>query len=312
MRIYLDHNILDALSKDRLVLQVPDDTVWVFSSENFNEIKRSNDMRFLDVLKNLKARMLEVEFDQRFMMTGRALLNEYRDPHELYSEWVACTKEVRIDEGLKLQMEFMARLAGANNHDEIIHHPDRLKDFLNYLLSGSDLMRNELESQIENVINDIKLITNGSIQAIGSLDVTREALGVGKSKVNNVACQSNTLELIWQLISDEFNGMTIEQFYGFEPLNKLGYDNWPIYLGVVSCHTVLNFIGYHPDKGLSKIGNIPGISSDANYTAMGIFCDAILSSDRRFCAKARAIYQYLGMDIQVIEVLSNAHLGFVE
>lgn len=112
MRIYLDHNILDALSKNRMTLQVPNDTVWVYSNENFNEIKRSKNMRFLDVLANLKARMLELEFDKNFMLTERAFLYEFRDPHELYSQWLDHINEVPIDDVVQLQMQFLARLAG--------------------------------------------------------------------------------------------------------------------------------------------------------------------------------------------------------
>lgn len=70
MKIYLDHNILDEISKNRMELEAPDDTVWVYSDESFNEIKRANDMRFLDVLKNLKARKLELELDNQFRLTG--------------------------------------------------------------------------------------------------------------------------------------------------------------------------------------------------------------------------------------------------
>lgn len=54
MRIYLDHNILDALIKNTMTFPDSNDTVWIYSFENFNEIKRSQNMQFLDVLGKVR------------------------------------------------------------------------------------------------------------------------------------------------------------------------------------------------------------------------------------------------------------------
>ncbi|EBD6891087.1 hypothetical protein LIO23_003712 [Salmonella enterica] len=121
MKIYLDHNILDEISKNRMELEAPDDTVWVYSDESFNEIKRANDMRFLDVLKNLKARKLELELDNQFRLTGRAFLHNYCEPKDMYQQWLDNISEVNVDELMQSQMQFLARLAGADNYNEILH-----------------------------------------------------------------------------------------------------------------------------------------------------------------------------------------------
>lgn len=303
MRIYLDHNILDALSKNRMTLQVPSDTVWVYSNENFNEIKRSKNMRFLDVLANLKARMLELEFDKNFMLTERAFLYEFRDPHELYSQWLDRINEVPIDDAVQLQMQFLARIAGANNQDEMLLHSVRLREFLYSLLSPHDLITNDIESRIEQVVKDIEIVTTGQLLELQHLEHSRTSIGIGRGRVGNLSVDDNPLKLIWEIMRNKYPGMTIEQFYGFDPIDKQGYEKWPRYLGVIGCHTVLNFLGFHPDKGLNSINKIPGILSDANHTAMATYCDAVMSQDQRFCAKARAIFEYLELDIAVIEAI---------
>lgn len=305
MRIYLDHNILDALIKNTMTFPDSNDTVWIYSFENFNEIKRSQNMQFLDVLANLDARMLELELNKDFKLTGRAFLHEYQDPHELYAQWLERTSEVPIEDGIHLYIHFLARLAGADNHTEILQHPNNLRKFLYSILSPHDFITSELDSQIEQAVSDIQLVTGGVLQDVKNLENSRASIGIGKGVVNNFPINDNPLLLIWEIMRDKAPGMTIDQFYGFDPIEKQGYDNWPCFLGIVGCHTVLNFLGFHPDKGLSIIKKIPGIMSDANHTAMAIYCDAIMSRDQRFCAKARAIYDYLELDIKILNDAPN-------
>lgn len=305
MKIYLDHNILDDLSKNRMTLEAPDDTIWVYSDESFNEIKRANDMRFLDVLRNIKARKLELELDNQFRLTGRAFLHDYCEPKDMYQQWLDNIDEIHVDEIIQSQMQLLARLAGADNHSEILHQPNKLKDFIYSLLSPDGRATKEIEFQIEQAVESIESVVCGQLQEIQSLDASRMAIGTGRGRASNLSNKEDPLALIWEMLRENHKGMTIEQFYGFEPLNKQGYEIWPLYLGVVGCHTVLNFLGFHPDKGLSRIEKIPAILSDANHTAMAIYCDAILSKDQRFCAKARAIFAYLNLDIMVIEAMPN-------
>ncbi|EAA3946127.1 hypothetical protein BSY44_02590 [Salmonella enterica subsp. enterica serovar Paratyphi B] len=305
MKIYLDHNILDEISKNRMTLEAPDDTVWVYSDESFNEIKRAKNMRFLDVLKNLKARKLELELDNQFRLTGRAFLHDYCEPKDMYQQWLDNISEINIDELMQSQMQFLARLAGADNHNEILHQPHKLKEFLYAHLSPDGSATKDIELQIERAVAGIESVVCGKLQEVESLEASRTAIGTGRGRASNLSIKDNPLLLMWEMLRVNYKGMTIEQFYGFEPLDKQGYERWPLYLGVVGCHTVLNFLGFHPDKGLNRIEKIPAILSDANHTAMAIYCDAILSKDQRFCAKARAIFAFLDLDIMVIEATPN-------
>ena len=305
MKIYLDHNILDALSKNRIILEVPEDTIWVYSDENFKEIKRANDMRFLDVLKNLKARKLELQFDNEFRLTGRALLHKYCEPRDMYQCWLDNINEIHVEDVVELQMQYLARLAGANNYNEILHQPNKLKEFLYNVLSSHDLVTEEMAFQIERTVENIELIISSKLLEVQGLDFSRKAIGTDRGRASNLSIKENPLLLIWEMLGDNHKGMTIKQFYGFEPLDKQGYERWPLYLGIVGCHTVLNFLGFHPDRGLNCIEKIPSILSDANHTAMAIYCDAILSMDKKFCAKAHAIFSYLNLDIRVIEATPN-------
>ena len=86
--------------------------------------------------------------------------------------------------------------------------------------------------------------------------------------------------------------MTCDQFFGFDPFEKQGYSEWPMFLGIVGCHTILNYLGFRPDKGLAKANDIPGIVSDGSHIAFAAYCSGLLSRDKKFIAKAKAIYRY--------------------
>jgi len=300
MKIYIDHNILDALSKHHFKMNAPEDTVWIYSHETFNEIKRAGDLRFLDMLRDLKARKLELVLDSKFKITGEAYIHEYREPQEFYQLWLEAIAQCPIDEQIHLQ--FLNRLAGGNNHNEILLHPDRLKDQIRALLEPHGMFTAEIETEVESIAADIQNIVQGPMQRIQELEHSRGQIGTGKGRAGNASSDSNPIQSLWLLIQNNYVDITIDQYFGFDPIDKQGYENWPLYLGIIGCHTILNFLGFHADRGLNNIDKIPGIMSDANHTAMAIYCDAIISKDKKFCAKARAIYTYLGLDIQVLEI----------
>ncbi|EII5666381.1 TPA: hypothetical protein NKA88_004480 [Vibrio parahaemolyticus] len=300
MKIYIDHNVLDALSKEHFKLEVPDTVTWIYSHETFAEIKRSGDLRFLDVLKDLKAQKLELILDSNFRITGDAFFHDYRDPYEFYQQWLDAISQCATDEQLHLQ--FLSRVAGGDNHQEILKHPDRIRNLMKSLLQPHGLYTSDVELEVDKVAMDIQNLVQGSMQEIGSLSDSRTLIGTGRGRAGNTSSSENPIEALWSLVKGQCGEFSIDQYFGFDPIDKQGYEEWPLYLGVIGCHSVLNFLGFHSDRGLNKVEKIPGILSDGAHTGMAIYCDAILSKDQKFCAKARAIYGYLGLKTQVLEI----------
>ncbi|MEZ8955669.1 hypothetical protein AB4508_20850 [Vibrio splendidus] len=300
MKIYIDHNVLDALSKNQFSLNAPDNTVWIYSHETFNEIKRSRDSRFLNVLRDLKAQKIELVLDEAFKITGDAFIHDYRDPKEFYDQWLETIAKHPIDEEMHLQ--FLSRLSGDDNHAAILEHPDRLREQIKNILEPYDLYTDKVKTEVDSVASDISRIVSGPMQEIGELERTRQDLGTSRGRAGNTADDNNPLESLWLLVKDKYKDMSPEQFYSFDPIDKQGYEKWPLYLGIVGCHTMLNFLGFNADRGLANAHKLPGILSDGAHTAMAIYCDAIISKDKKFCAKARAIYRYLNLNIQVLEI----------
>jgi len=110
----------------------------------------------------------------------------------------------------------------------------------------------------------------------------------------------NPIEEIWAIISAKIQGVTADQFFGFDPHSKQGYSTRPLYLGIVSCYTMLNMLGYKKDKNFPKEGSFPNTFCDAKHVAHSAFCQALISEDVRLCQKAKAIYKYKNIATEVV------------
>jgi len=65
-----------------------------------------------------------------------------------------------------------------------------------------------------------------------------------------------------------------------------------MYLGIIGCNAVLDILGFQAEKKCRKLSKIHNVRSDAGHIAMGAFCSAILSEDKRLIKRAKAIYEY--------------------
>lgn len=301
MHIYLDHNIVDDISKGSMSLKPSDKVIWIYSSENLNEIIRAGDRRFLNVYKDLRARKIDLVRDG-FKMTGQATIQEYFDPHQAYDDHIEAIHNPEVDNSS--DMEFLARLFGGDNKNQILSHPDEFEKQIRQLLEPLGMYEGEIKDKTESVRSALQSFVTGPLQEIEEIEKSRESMGTHGGRAGNLATHDNPIEAIWNLLKEKIPGVTADQFFGFNPVDKQGYQEWPMFLGIVGCHTVLNFIGYKPDKGLSKAEDIPGILSDGTHIAYGAYCQGILSRDKKFIAKAKAIYRYKNIGTQVLTVES--------
>lgn len=301
MHIYLDHNIVDDISKGDLPLKLSDQVTWVYSHENFAEIKRSGSLRFLDVLKDLKAVKLELIVDLNFKMTGGAHFLEYRPPNEEYESYL---EAISSTDGLdkSSDLEFLARLFGADNKDKVTSHPNSFEENIRSLLEPHGLYEGETKLKVERIKNELTEFVSGPLQEVVELEVARKAFGTHKGRAGNLARKENPIKELWEIVKKGVPGITADQYFGFDPIDKQGYEEWPMFLGIVGCHTMLNFLGFRPDDGLTVPTDIPGILSDGSHIGHGAYCQGLLSRDKKLLAKARAIYRYKNIATQALSV----------
>lgn len=305
MLVYLDQNVVGYIYEDRLSLGQSGDIQWVYSSEHFTEIARGDKKDLLSVFAELKACQLEVVLDQDFRITNQAYLHEYSDPFERYSRHLETIGDVPVDQ--TPSWDLMARLFGGDNLGAAKSVPDRMDQQLRTILEGLGPLGDPLIEKWNSTKSDFTQMIAKHLSVVRSLEAMRKPLGTAKGRASNLEPQEDPIAALWHTLAPNLPGITIDQFFGFDPVDKQGYDAWPLYLGIVGCHTVLNFLGFRPDKGLSSASTLPNIVSDGSHIAHAAFCSAVVSEDRRFCSKARAIYRHRGISTEVVEIAVGAN-----
>lgn len=305
MLVYLDQNVVGYIYEGRLSLGQSDDIQWVYSNEHFTEIARGEKRGLISVFEELRARQLEVVLDNNFMITDQAHLHEYSDPFEKFRVYLETMGDVPIDQTPAL--DFMARLFGGGDLEAAKSAPNRMDQQLHAILDGIGPLGDPLFEKWSSTKVDLTRMIAKHLGTIRSLEAMRKPLGMAKGRASNSEAQDDPIAALWRTLEPNLPGITIDQFFGFDPIDRQGYDAWPLYLGIVGCHTVLNFLGFRPDKGLSSASTLPNILSDGSHIAHAAFCNAVVSEDRRFCSKARAIYRHSGILTEVVEVAVGAN-----
>lgn len=305
MLIYLDQNVVGYVHAGRLRFRDIDNVTWVYSNEHFAEIARGDDRRLLGVLGDLRARQIEVVLDDNFRITNRAHLHEYSCPFERFEQYQETVQSVPFDNAPALDL--LARFFGADNFDLVRNVPERMHDQMIGLFEQVGTSSGHLEDRWNEAGSDLQHLIDTELQETRPLTLARRELGTTNASDTEQA--DNPIVTIWNMIGARFDGVCIDQFFGFDPVDKQGYDEWPTYLGIISCHAALNLIGFRPDKGLSAVSALPRIMSDGTHIAHAAFCGALISGDRRLSAKARAIYRYKSISTQVLRVIVASPQG---
>lgn len=274
---------------------------WVFSNEHFSEIRRSsNPHQYLAALDKLGAKLIELELID-WQITGSARLIDGPDAGKHYSAYCEALTDVDVDENLF--DPFQAWVNGGGAEQLLRDFPDHVAEQILSLTESLPVdQRSELRdaaSQVDFVPMIEQMVARGN-----DINKTRETLGGGKGRIGQIAGR-NELVQIWDLIGPACDGITCDQFFGFDPPDKQGYESWPTYLGIVGCCAILDIIGFQAEKKCRKIDKIPNVRSDAAHIAMGHFCSAIVSADRRLARRAKAIYEYKGIGTASL-LLQNA------
>lgn len=303
--VYLDQNILGHVQDGSIRLDRIEGVRWIYSNEHFEEIRRGSDRSFLDTLRLLRAQRMEVQLDAEGRILDQAITHPYACPIEMFDRHVeACSA---FDVSAEPHMDFLARLHGADNMKAAQSVPDRVKEQIESLLTDDDLS-STLRDELGRVTDDLGDLINDELGHVGSLEEMRKLMGTSDGRAGSIECDS-PIPRIWALISKHYSEIDIDEFFGFSPKHRGNYENWPRYLGIIGCHSVLNFVGYRTDKGMTNASSLPGILSDGIHMANAAFCQVVLSADRRFCDKAAAIYQFRNIGTQVLQLTQKEQAG---
>lgn len=292
--VYLDQNIIGQVANNVLKFRTFDEFTFVYSKEHFSEISRSSEpQKYLAALNEIDAKLLELELDSNLKMTGRAVLREDGTPSQLYSEYIDAISEV--PQGNNVFDPLIAWGNGGQDVESLRALPAALDETIGELTKDGYVKGNDVDPSNDSAIQGFEQVIDELLENGSDIIKTRSAFGSNKGNIGNIS-GDNVIEQIWSIVSKNSGGMTCDEFFGFNPIDKQGYDNWPVYLGIVGCCSIMDILGFKSEKKCRKIDKIPNILSDASHIGMGAFCSLILSFDEKLVERANAIYQYKGID----------------
>jgi hypothetical protein len=286
---YVDQNVVGMLAQGEISLPRLPELCWVYSKEHFAEIHRSSDPKpFLSALEGIGAKLLDTELNSNWKISGRAQLIEHGSVAQHYASYLEAIQG--YDFYANLFDPLLAWINGGSDEGPFKELPDRLAENTLRLLKDQP-MALDLNGALSVITDGLSGMIGQMVERGNDITKTRKALGAGKGVVGSITGDNQLLK-IWEIIGSVCSGTTCDQFFGFDPIDKQGYDEWPLYLGIVGCCAVMDIIGFQAEKKCRKLEKIPNVRSDANHIAMGAFCSAIVSHDKRLIGRARAIYDY--------------------
>jgi hypothetical protein len=287
--IYIDQNILSYL-EDKTITFPQDEFQCVYSETHFKEIPTVHKKSYFGVLDELNAVLVKIQLNEKFEIIDEVRFIDHHPVSDLFESFQETVEQSNYE---SIFDPFLAQLAGGKIQ-ETSNSP--LSQMLENLHRSGSL--NEESAKLSNSVNlliqSLFSTLAESLQNIESIEKQRSQIGTDKGKLLELN-DENSIENIGEIIKNKM---------GYDILAKVSENisEKPYYAKVVMLNSFLNHIGYNADTKLSSIRKIPNIRHDAEHMANGIFCNNVISEDRRFVMKAKAIYNYLKIKTRVIQL----------
>lgn len=289
LTIYADSNIYRYVATGELEVTTVGSVRFAYSSVHFDEIIRTGNMDMLKGIKALNAVPVVTNENGEYEIDSIGVCLDYIDPYEKFEEYRADYIDTTAAE--TSLNELLLRMLGAENIDELRKAPDTLLDLADEMKQYFGEEASELQERAKQTSSDLEELIQGDLSTRRPLTEYRSELGYPKGATSLHDNDQNPIDRIWERLSPKLNGVTVEQFFGFDAIP--GVEVARSRIGdVAGCHLILNMIGYHPDKGLPNREKIKNILSDGQHLGYGSMCGCFLTSDHRLYKKADAIFKF--------------------
>lgn len=322
---YLDQNILDQFVKYGIgnfgqhlkPFQV------VYSDETLAEIKRSigYEKKFLQVLKDFDAFHLKILIEQPgFITTDKAVITD-RDVFGAFEEF--CSNNGGDDNIGKALSQLLFKFSGGRAGDSIsdIHAEliDSFSQIMNEMRGDADEFPTKIKDQIEEYAVAMKNHLKTTLQELertiakdipntsnlNAIKLYRDATKIGPKKLNNIK-PPKVIDKIWAMykplpqINSHYRGL--EDFFQIRSTTEKSLH---LHQKVTAMYNVLNTIGYFPDTEVHEETGFVRFMSDNSHASMASFCTLLLSRDKNFVKKVKAVYEHLGVPTEVLLIKFN-------
>ena len=290
--IYADMNLYRYVAYGEVEVADFESFKWVYSHVHLDEMARTGNTDALEGMRLLGAVEVCDVLDKNFASVGNVVLNGYVDPDERYRQHLEAVSG--FEDSDSTSVEVLLRIFGADNFAELSLTPEMLREEVDRLTGDlEDGQRSSLLDQADSAAVEFQKTIDVHMSEMQPIDRTRLAMGINSGDRHKAEACESPIEEIWKIIEPAMGEVTLDQFFGFTPhpaLAEIPHTQHGILGGA---HIILNLLGISPDRGMAKRDKIRNIMSDSQHLGMASYCNALISSDKRFINKARAIYTYV-------------------
>jgi len=297
--IYADLNVFRYIAYNELHVVDPERFIWVYSLIHLDEMLRNGNTDALEGMRLLKAREVKDILNDQSKSIGDIQILQYVEPTELYESYVETVSGTR--HVASLFIEPLLTIFGADNQAQLAKTPQELIETMDELTSDADdVTRDNLMTTARQTAKDLTQSIHEHLNKQFPIDDTRKAIGMTSGKRKSLENEELPIEAIWELIEPAMDGAERDVMLGLRPNPLIPNQQFTQHGAITKAHTILNLIGYSPDKSLSSRKKIKNILSDADHVGMAAYCQALLSADKRLCNKARAIYKHIELPVNAL------------
>jgi hypothetical protein len=249
--MYADMNVFRYVACGDISISEPTRFRWVYSHIHLDEIHRNGNTDALEGMKMLGAVEIVDILDEKFQSTGNVVLRPYLDPYIRYGQHLQAISG--FEEVNDHSIEYLIRIFGADNFSELGKTPDQIREEIDILTAEIDSeTRAALLDKTEAISEEMKSHINTHLKDIMPIDKTRKTIGITSEIRKGIEVSISPIDEVWKFISPCMQGVTKNQFFGFEANPHIDGVQHTQHGAISGAHAILNLLGINPDQGLAK------------------------------------------------------------
>ncbi len=284
-RAYLDQNVVGDIVNGKLKINSTEFQLLI-SETNFDELPTHDSDRYLNELEKYGVKLLIVGSNINTMFTDKAGIAcgvTLKNLYYIYKE------KQRENKSARSLNEIIVKLVGTkevNNQDSILNQFNNIAN--QYNGTKHQFLFDTLKPMIEKLNSEIE---NGTT-ILEPAELTRKRINADKGKLNNIK-GNKVIERIIKYLNDNNK----DNFNIYSNLKKSKDSN---YSKIILLNGFLNIVGYYPDVHLNVLDHVPNVQNDGEHMANAMFCNYLMTRDRKMAQRANAIYEFLELNTDVV------------
>lgn len=331
-RIYLDHNLIDLLSKQQgnhLAETISNAGLVFYTDESLAEIYRADVQaklknkgsvasRFLGVLETLNARYLEQCYDSKYRPIQEMRLIDI-SVVEKYEEYELQQQESDHEE--RHIVDMMRKMHGGLPEESMSDIVSRQFSDILDLLDDSAVDLGE-SSVLENALKPLKPMVAELGQAVAhtlsenedqmSASAVRDQFGqIGPKQLNNICGPEVVRKVFDELKSRSPTEDVVEMDSVMAILKDPQDPSRELLLSekVRNIYSFLNTIGFYPDTKMNTDDGFTRAASDQGHAYYACTAHIFMSGDHALVRKCAAAFEYLGLQVGILHYDINSSDG---